>query len=81
MDFCSYLNPLIACSGVLIVLQPITNYQTSLTGEAAPTSSTTVNPGGPGSLMMLQAFYTPGIALWPLNVTTLTSTAAFVNEY
>jgi Flp pilus assembly protein TadG len=80
-DFCSYLNPLITCSGVLIVLQPVTNYQTSLASQTAPTSSTTVNPGGPGSLMMLEAFYTPGLAVWPLNVTTLTSTAAFVNEY
>jgi Flp pilus assembly protein TadG len=80
-DFCSYLNPLITCSGVSIVLQPVTNYQTALTGQAAPTSATTVNPGGPGSMMMLEAFYTPGIAIWPLNATTLSSTAAFVNEY
>jgi Flp pilus assembly protein TadG len=79
-DFCTYLSPLIPCTGVLIVLQPVVNYQTSLSGEAAPTSGTTVNPGGPGSLMMLQAYYTPGIPLWPLNVTTLVSTAAFVNE-
>ena len=81
VDFCSYLNPLVACSGVLIVLQPITNYQASLVGQVAPTSSTTVNPGGPGSLMMLEAFYTPGISIWPINLPTLTSTAAFVNEY
>jgi Flp pilus assembly protein TadG len=80
-DFCSYLNPLVACGGVLIVLQPVANYQASLASQAAPTSSTTVNPGGPGSLMMLEAFYTPGIAIWPINLPTLTSTAAFVNEY
>jgi Flp pilus assembly protein TadG len=80
-DFCSFLNPLITCSGVLIVLQPVTNYQSALSGQTAPTSGTTVNPGGPGSMMMLEAFYTPGIAIWPLNVATLTSTAAFVNEY
>jgi Flp pilus assembly protein TadG len=79
-DFCSYLSPLIACSGVLIVLQPVTNYQTALTNEAAPTSSTTVNPGFAGSMMMLQAFYTTGLPIWPLNATTLVSTAAFVNE-
>jgi Flp pilus assembly protein TadG len=80
-DFCSYLNPLVACGGVLIVLQPVVNYQTTLASQTAPTGSTTVNPGGPGSLMMLEAFYSPGIAIWPLNVTTLTSTASFVNEY
>jgi Flp pilus assembly protein TadG len=80
-DFCSYLSSFIPCSNVLIVLQPVTDYQTTLSGLAAPTSSTTVNPGGPGSLMMIEAFYTPGITLWPIGVATLTSTAAFVNEY
>lgn len=80
-DFCAYLTPLIACSNVLVVLQPVTNYQTALTGEAAPTSGTTVNPGGPGSLMMLQAFYTTGLSVWPLNAPTLVSSAAFLNEY
>jgi Flp pilus assembly protein TadG len=80
-DFCSYLNAIITCSGVLIVLQPVTNYQSALSGQTAPTAGTTVNAGGPGSLMMLEAFYTPGIAIWPLNAATLTSTAAFVNEY
>jgi Flp pilus assembly protein TadG len=81
VDFCSYLSPLVACGGVLIVLQPVTNFQMSLSTQTAPTNGTTVNPGGPGSLMMMEAFYTPGIAIWPLNLPTLTSTAAFVNEY
>jgi Flp pilus assembly protein TadG len=80
-DFCSYLNPLISCQGVLIVLQPVTNYQTAMSGQPAPTAGTTVNPGGPGSLMMLEAFYAPAIPIWPLNITMLTSTAAYINEY
>jgi Flp pilus assembly protein TadG len=80
-DFCAYLSPLITCSGVIVVLQPVVNYQTTLTNDPPPTSTTTVNPGGPGSLMLLQAYYTPGIPVWPLNVSTLIGTAAFVNEY
>jgi hypothetical protein len=31
--------------------------------------------------MLLQATYTPGIPLWPLNVTTLIGTAAYWNEF
>jgi Flp pilus assembly protein TadG len=80
-DFCGYLAPLITCSGVTIVLQPVTNYQTSLTNETAPSPTSTVNPGGPGSMMMLQAYYTVGLPLWPVSASTLVSTAAFVNEY
>jgi Flp pilus assembly protein TadG len=80
-DFCSYLSPLITCTGVVIVLQPVTNYQAALSNETAPTGATTVNPGGPGSLMLLQAYYTSTVAGWPVNTTTLVSSAAFVNEY
>jgi Flp pilus assembly protein TadG len=80
-DFCAYLNPLVACTGVLVVLQPVGSYQTALASQTAPTTGTTVNPGGPGSLMMLEAFYTPGFAIWPFSAPTLTSTASFLNEY
>ena len=80
-DFCSYLSPLITCSGVIIVLQPVADFKATLTSQSAPTASTTVNPGGHGSVMMLQAYYTPGIPLWPLNVSTIIGTATFMNEY
>jgi Flp pilus assembly protein TadG len=80
-DFCSYLSPLITCSGVTIVLQPVNDFKTTLTNQLAPAANVTVNPGGHGSVMLLQAYYTPGIPLWPLNVSTIVGTAAFMNEY
>ena len=63
------------------MLQPISNYQTTLTNQPAPTGSPTVNPGASGSLMLLQAYYKPGIPIWPLNVATIVGTAAYMNEY
>jgi Flp pilus assembly protein TadG len=80
-DFCSYLNPLITCSGVTIVLQPISNYQATLSNESAPNGNGTVNPGASGNLMLLQAYYKPNLPIWPLNISTLVGTAAFMNEY
>ena len=49
------------------MLQPVTNFQTAM---ASPPSSP-FGAGSSGSLMLLQATYTPGIPLWPLNVTTV----------
>ena len=80
-DFCSFLNPLIPCTGVVIFLQPVSSYQSALTNRAAPAAGSTVNPGASGSLMLLQAYYTPNLPLWPLNQTTIVGSAAFLNEY
>jgi Flp pilus assembly protein TadG len=75
--FCPFLAPFLSCTGVTVVLQPVTNFQTAMTSTpASPFAS-----GGSGSLMLLQATYTPGIPLWPLNVTTLIGTAAYWNEF
>ncbi|MBE7159079.1 MAG: pilus assembly protein [Rhodospirillales bacterium] len=82
-NFCGYLSGLIPCGNVLVTLQPLqsnANFQTALTSQAPPTGSTTVNPGVGGSLMLLQAYYTPGLTLWPISAPTLVSSAAFMNE-
>ena len=75
--FCSFLAPMLSCAGVTVVLQPVTNFQTAMV--SAP--STQFGPGVSGSLMLLQATFTPGIPLWPLNVTQLIGTAAYWNEF
>ena len=72
-------NQFLACAGVVVTLQPVTTFQTATTPPASGTNPT-VNPGVSGNLMLLHAFYTPGIPLWPLNVTTLVGTAAYLNE-
>ena len=74
--FCLYLNPFLNCGQVTIVLQPVTNFQTAM--STVPTSP--YNSGSPGSLMLLQATYTPGLPLWPLSVAALVGTAAYQNE-
>jgi Flp pilus assembly protein TadG len=75
---CPYLSAFLACSGVVVSLQPVATFQTAST--APPLATSTVNPGVTGSLMLLRAYYTPGIPTWPLNVTTLVGTAAYLNE-
>jgi Flp pilus assembly protein TadG len=74
--FCPFLSPLLGCSSVTVVLQPVTDFQSGMTTPPpAP-----YNSGSAGSLMLLQAIYTPGISLWPLNVLTIVGTAAYQNE-
>jgi Flp pilus assembly protein TadG len=75
--FCPFLTPFLPCSGISVVLQPVANFQTAM----ASTPASPFASGGSGSLMLLQATYTPGIPLWPLNVTTLIGTAAYWNEF
>jgi Flp pilus assembly protein TadG len=77
---CPFLSNFLSCSGLVVTLQPVTTFQTPPTPPSPPYSNVTVNPGVPGNLMLLQAFYTPGIPIWPLNVTTLVGTAAYLNE-
>jgi Flp pilus assembly protein TadG len=75
--FCPYFSPFLSCSGVTVVLQPVTDFQAAMTATpASPFAS-----GSSGSLMLLQATYTPGIPLWPLNRTRLVGTAAYWNEF
>jgi Flp pilus assembly protein TadG len=72
--FCPQLGGLLNCSNVTINLQVVTNYQNIGTG------TTTYNAGSTGSLMLLQVYYTTGLPSWPLNVSTIMSAAAYLNE-
>jgi Flp pilus assembly protein TadG len=76
--FCPFLQNFISCSSVVIVLEPVTDYQTAM--KSLPTT-TSVAAGQSGSLMLLQATYTPPITKWPLNVGKLVGTAAYRNEF
>jgi Flp pilus assembly protein TadG len=78
--FCPFLSSFLSCAGVVVTLQPVSTFQTPVTPPTPPFSNITVNPGGTGKLMLLQAYYNPPIPLWPLNVTTLVGTAAYLNE-
>jgi Flp pilus assembly protein TadG len=75
--FCPFLSPMLSCAGVTVVLQPVTDFQSAMVSTPASQFAS----GSSGSLMLLQATYTPGISLWPLNVTQLTGTAAYWNEF
>lgn len=75
---CPYLSPFLACTGVVVTLQPVATFQAAM--GPPPSQTATVNPGVSGSLMLLRAYYTPGIPTWPLNVTMLVGTAAYLNE-
>lgn len=75
---CPVLIPFLSCSGVAVTLQPVNSFQTATNPPPAQTG--TVNPGSRGSLMLLHAYYAPNIPIWPLNVTTLIGTAAYLNE-
>jgi Flp pilus assembly protein TadG len=77
---CPFLSPLLSCTGVVVTLQPVSTFQNPTTPPTQPFSTITVDPGVTGNLMLLQAFYTPTIPIWPLNVTTLVGTAAYLNE-
>jgi Flp pilus assembly protein TadG len=78
--FCPFLSAFLSCSGVVITLQPVSTFQTAPIPPSPPFSAITVNPGVTGNLMLLEAYYTPNIPLWPLNVMTLVGTAAYLNE-
>jgi Flp pilus assembly protein TadG len=78
--FCPFLGGLLPCSGVVVTLQPVNTFQIAISPPKPPFNTITVNPGVSGSLMLLQAYYTPTIPTWPLNVTTLVGTAAYLNE-
>ncbi|CAH2602016.1 putative TadZ/CpaE, associated with Flp pilus assembly [Rhodovastum atsumiense] len=78
--FCPYLTPFLDCSGVVVVLRPVSNYRTAMQTSVSFTASS-VNAGQTGGLMLLQASYTPALPLWPLNVTRLVGTAAYLNEF
>jgi Flp pilus assembly protein TadG len=80
LALCPFLIPFLPCTGLVVTLQPVNTFQTSTTPPSPPFSTITVNPGVPGNLMLLQAYYTPNIPIWPLNVTTLVGTAAYLNE-
>jgi Flp pilus assembly protein TadG len=78
--FCPYLTPFLSCSGVTVTLQPVTTFASAL--PAMPTGSITINGGAGGNLMMLVVYYNVPIPMWPLNVHTLTgSAAAYRNEF
>ena len=49
--------------------------------KLAQNRTPTVNPGTSGSLVLMQAYYTPGILNWPLNIPFLVGTAAYRNEF
>jgi Flp pilus assembly protein TadG len=72
--FCPQLGTMLNCNNVTINLQVVTNYQNIGTG------TTTYNAGNTGSLMLLQVYYTTGLPSWPLNVSTIMSAAAYLNE-
>ena len=90
--FCAVMTTYLPCSGanVVITMQPLSGTQTfsqtpltaaqvaaAIKGHSGPT----VNPGNSGDLVLMNAYYTPNMPLWPLNVIMLTGTAAFLNEY
>jgi Flp pilus assembly protein TadG len=77
-NLCPFLGAFLTCTGVVVTLQPVTTFQTSI--SPAPLSTGTVNPGVRGSLQLLRAYYTPDIPVWPLNVNSLIGTAAYLNE-
>ena len=81
--FCQYLAGLLPCSNIVVTLQPVSGFQASpLTpAQVAQNKTPTVNPGTSGSLVLMEAYYTPGILNWPLNVTMLIGTAAYRNEF
>jgi len=72
--FCPFLSSFLNCANVTIVLQPVTSFQ-SVTPPASP-----YDAGGANGLMLLQATYTTGLPLWPLNVLKMVGTAAYQNE-
>ena len=78
---CPFLSAFLPCSGVVVTLQPVSTFQTATNLTPPPAATTTVNPGVSGSLMLLQVYYSPNIPTWPLNVTTLVGTAAYLNEF
>ena len=77
--FCPLLSPFLPCTGVVVTLQPVNSFQ--MATNPPPDASASINPGGSGSLMLMQAYYTPNIPTWPLNVTLLIGTAAYLNEF
>jgi Flp pilus assembly protein TadG len=77
---CPTLGKFLPCSNITVVLKPVTTFQLATIPPTTPASTATVNPGVSGNLVLLQAFYTPTIPLWPIDVTTLVGTAAYVNE-
>jgi Flp pilus assembly protein TadG len=79
--FCPTLAPFLSCANIAIYLQPVTNFQTGVSGVTKPTSTTTLNPGSSGSLVLMEVYYTPPHTLWPLNVTNVVGVAAYRNEY
>ncbi len=81
--FCHYLAGFLPCGNIVVTLQPVQNFQAPpLTAQQLQQNPTpTVNPGTSGSLVLMQAYYTPGILNWPLNVQFLVGTAAYRNEF
>ncbi len=81
--FCQYLAGFLPCSNVVVTLQPVSGFQSApLTPtQLAQNRTPTVNPGTSGSLVLMQAYYTPGILNWPLNIPFLVGTAAYRNEF
>jgi Flp pilus assembly protein TadG len=73
--FCPYLSNFLNCAKVTTTLQRVTSFQ------SVPAPSTPYDPGTTNSLMLLQATYTTGLPIWPLNVIQIVGTAAYLNEY
>jgi hypothetical protein len=85
--FCPIVAAFLDCSRVAISVEPVADYRTEaalpppmLNGQINA-SALAYDAGQSGSLMLLRAYYTPGIPTWPLNVTTIAGTAAFRNEF
>jgi Flp pilus assembly protein TadG len=85
--FCPIVAAFLDCSRVVVSIGPVANYQT-VAAEAIPMVNGQINSaamafdaGQSGSLMLLRAYYTPGIPTWPLNIPVLVGTAAFRNEF
>ncbi len=76
--FCPFLSGFLNCASVSINLIPVTDFQTAI--QAGGTAAYHAGQPGDGSLMLLQATYTTGLPIWPLNVMTLVGTAAYRNE-
>ncbi len=77
VSFCPLLSPFLACSNVVLSLQPVSDYSnTSAIGTGPPPFT----PGQGGSLMLLRAQYTLPALTWPLPGGGSGSfTGAFVN--
>ncbi len=64
-SFCPFLSPFLACNGLTISLQPVSDY---LHGSSPGAGPPPFNPGQGGSLMLLQITYALPALSWPVPV-------------